>query len=98
MQMKTPRFQEAHLGCLFLLQSAQDLLDSSLTRDLRVARFASVRSALAPPGGGGRRDIVDVMVDRGVQLCTGFERLSRALPCRIWGILFLYWELRLRPL
>lgn len=37
MQTKMPRFQLAHLGCLFLLQSAQTLLDSSFRRLLMVA-------------------------------------------------------------
>lgn len=54
MHMKTPRFQLAHRGCLFLLQSEHVLLPSSLTRFFSVARFCSARSA----AGLGRRDIV----------------------------------------
>ena len=45
MQTKTPMFHEAQRGCLLRLQSAQDLLDSSLTSCLSVARFCSLRSA-----------------------------------------------------
>lgn len=56
MQMKMPRFQLAHRGCLLRLQSAQLLFDSSLTSCLRVARFCS---ALSAPG-AGRRDIFAV--------------------------------------
>lgn len=52
--MKTPKFQDAHRGCLFLLQSAHVLLPSSFTRFLSVVRFCSARSA----AGLGRRDIV----------------------------------------
>lgn len=52
MQTKTPRFHEAHLGCLLRLQSAQDLFDSSFTSCFSVALFCSLRS-----GGGARRDI-----------------------------------------
>jgi hypothetical protein len=44
MHTKTPKFHEAHRGCLLTLQSAHDLLDSSFTSCLRVARFCSVRS------------------------------------------------------
>jgi hypothetical protein len=71
MHTKTPRFQEAHRGCLLRLQSAQDLLDSSLTSCLSVARFCSVRSA---PAGGGRRDMVVVVV-------MSFIRGKRAKDC-----------------
>lgn len=45
MQMKMPRFQLAHLGCLFLLQSAQLLFDSNFTRLFRVCWFCAARSA-----------------------------------------------------
>jgi hypothetical protein len=41
MQMKTPRFQDAHRGCLLRLQSAQDLLLSNFTNCFSVARFCS---------------------------------------------------------
>lgn len=54
MQMKMPRFQLAHRGCLLRLQSAQILLDSSLTSCFSAARLRSVDSA---PAAGGRRDI-----------------------------------------
>lgn len=54
MQTKTPRFHEAQRGCLLRLQSAQDLLLSSLTSALRAARL---RSAVSGPE-GGRRDMV----------------------------------------
>lgn len=54
MHMKIPKFQLAHRGCLFLLQSAHVLLPSSFTRFLSVVRFCSARSA----AGLGRRDIV----------------------------------------
>lgn len=47
MQKKTPRFHEAQRGCLLRLQSAQDLLDSSLTSCLSVARLRSAASAAA---------------------------------------------------
>ena len=59
-QTKTPRFQLAHRGCLFLLQSAQTLLPSSLTKALRVCAFCAALSA------GGRRDIGYVLDSRGV--------------------------------
>lgn len=55
MQMKTPRFQLAHRGCLFLLQSAHILLGSNFTSDLSVAWFFA---ALSAAGFGGRLDIV----------------------------------------
>ena len=58
MQTKTPMFHEAQRGCLLTLQSAQDLLDSSFTSCLRVARFCSVRSGPE----GVLRDIVLVYV------------------------------------
>lgn len=45
MQMKIPKFQLAHLGCLFLLQSAHVLFPSSFTRLLRVWVFRAARSA-----------------------------------------------------
>lgn len=51
MQTKTPRFQDAHRGCLLRLQSAHDLFDSSFTSCLRMAAWSF---------GGGRRDIVSV--------------------------------------
>lgn len=57
MQTKTPRFQLAHRGCLFLLQSAQLLLASILTRLLSVWVFWAARSAA---GLGARRDIAGV--------------------------------------
>lgn len=47
---------DAQRGCLLRLQSAQDLLGSSFTSALSVARFCSVRSG--PEAAGGRRDIV----------------------------------------
>jgi hypothetical protein len=56
MHTKTPMFHEAQRGCLLTLQSAQDLLDSSLTSCLSVARFCSVRSGPE----GVLRDIVVV--------------------------------------
>jgi hypothetical protein len=39
MHTKTPRFQLAHRGCLFRLQSAHTLLPSSFTSALRVCVF-----------------------------------------------------------
>ena len=57
MHTNTPIFQLAHRGCLFRLQSAQLLLDSSLTSDLSVARFCSALSGPAP----GRLDILAVV-------------------------------------
>lgn len=66
MQMNTPMFHDAQRGCLLRLQSAQVLLDSSLTSALRVARLASVRSA--PPAAGGRRDmLVECVCDEAQQ-------------------------------
>lgn len=56
MQMKTPRFQLAHRGCLFLLQSAHTLFPSSLTKAFRVCAFFAALSA------SGRRDIEGVGV------------------------------------
>lgn len=55
MQMKTPRFQLAHRGCLFLLQSEHILLGSNFNSDLMVAWFFAARSAA---GFGGRLDMV----------------------------------------
>lgn len=55
MQMKIPRFQDAHRGCLLRLQSAQTLFAGSWTRLLRAARLRSVVSADAE---AARRDIV----------------------------------------
>jgi hypothetical protein len=62
MQTKTPKFQDAHRGCLLRLQSAHDLFDSSLTSCLSVARL---RSAASAPGGGGRRDMLRMAEDGG---------------------------------
>ena len=54
-QTNTPRFQLAHLGCLFLLQSAQLLFASSFSRVLIVCWFCA---ALSKAGfGGALRDI-----------------------------------------
>jgi len=54
MQIKTPRFHDAHRGCLLRLQSAQDLLDSSFTSAFSAARLRSAVSA----AGGRRSDMV----------------------------------------
>lgn len=54
--MKMPRFQLAHRGCLFLLQSAQLLFVSSFTSCFSVARFLSAVSC----AGFGRLDMVCV--------------------------------------
>lgn len=58
MQTKTPKFHDAHRGCLLRLQSAHDLLDSSLTSALSLTLFASAALALV----GGRRDIFGEVV------------------------------------
>jgi hypothetical protein len=55
MQMKMPRFQLAHRGCLFLLQSAQLLLPSNFNRLLMVAWFCAAR---ASAGFGALRDML----------------------------------------
>lgn len=60
MHTKTPKFQEAHLGCLLRLQSAHDLFDSSLTSDLRVTLLISALSAAAL---AVRRDILPYVLD-----------------------------------
>lgn len=57
MQMKMPKFQLAHLGCLFFLQSAQLLLPSNFTKLFSVCWFCAARSAL----GLGRLDMVVVV-------------------------------------
>lgn len=54
MHTKTPRFQLAQRGCLFLLQSAHTLLPSSLTSALSVWAFCA---ALSLPAAGRFRFI-----------------------------------------
>lgn len=58
MHTKTPRFQDAQRGCLLRLQSAQDLLVSSLTSALSLTLFASAAFAAAAAAVGGRRDML----------------------------------------
>lgn len=60
MQMKIPRFQLAHRGCLFLLQSAQTLLLSILSSCLIVFWLAA---ALSAPG------LLDIFRGIGEQMC-----------------------------
>lgn len=55
MHTNTPRFQLAHRGCLFRLQSAHTLFPSSLTRALSVWAFCAARSL---PAAGRFRFIV----------------------------------------
>ena len=66
MHMKTPMFQEAHRGCLLRLQSAHDLLVSSLTSCLSVARFCSLLS-----GPAARRDMFLSMRRLRLSVCCG---------------------------
>lgn len=47
MQTKMPRFHDAHLGCLFLLQSQHDLFDSSFKRLFSIDCAFAFRSAAA---------------------------------------------------
>jgi len=76
MHMKTPMFHEAHRGCLLRLQSPHDLLVSSLTSCLSVARFCSLLS-----GPAVRRDILCCSSRYGVQVwdCSGQVVLPVAL-------------------
>lgn len=60
MQTKTPRFQLAHRGCLFLLQSAHTLFPSNFSRAFKVVAFCAVRSLPA----GCRRDIMNMRPSR----------------------------------
>lgn len=82
MQTNTPMFQEAHRGCLLRLQSAHDLLDSSLTSCLSVARFCSLLS-----GPTGRRDMFGWGEGVGlseVDASAECELICRAVvPCRV---------------
>jgi len=71
MQTKMPRFQLAHLGCLFFLQSAQLLLPSNFTKLFSVCWFCA---ALSAPG-FGRRDI-----------CSAVAKwCDCSLSLRLWG-------------
>lgn len=76
MQRKIPMFHDAQRGCLLRLQSAQDLLASSLTSCFSVARFCSVRSGPA----GGRRDMIAERSDgiRGSGLVDVTDRAIRS--------------------
>lgn len=80
--MKSPRFQLAHLGSLFLLQSAHILFPGNLSSDLMTAWFAAALSAALAAAGLGRRDILkarrgrEILSEGEVQSC-GIKVLVR---------------------
>lgn len=81
MHTKTPMFQEAHLGCLLRLQSAQVLLYSSLTSCLRVAWFCACLSA-------GLLDIVwDLFWSQRVMGGIGYWEIGRAILMKARSII-----------
>lgn len=60
MHIKIPRFQLAHLGSLFLLQSAHTLFPGNFSSDLMMVWLAAALSAALAAAGLGRRDIAEI--------------------------------------
>lgn len=60
MHIKIPRFQLAHLGSLFLLQSAHTLFPGNFSSDLMTVWLAAALSAALAAAVLGRRDMTDI--------------------------------------